>query len=192
MSHIASLGIRRIPTSDLLAEVEYVRYELASAKKQEENDENKGYLQYIQQRAKYLLDELARRADLRRQGEFPIVPTDFINRVRDNTDLQSLFDHFLGIYSRLSGQTRATYTCPAHPDKHPSGILDLKQPQHYHCFQCNAHGDCYDALMAFKGMTFMQAVEACASYLGWSMPQRKRIVPTKELPRGKEPRGFFV
>jgi DNA primase len=67
---------------------------------------------------------------------------------------------------------REYYACPAHPDKHPSGVIYVEDQQ-YHCYQCGAHGDVFDCLMAFKGMTFMQAVDAVAGYLGVELPKPK-------------------
>lgn len=200
IKHLAEYGIRHMTTSDLLSEVEYVRYEFADIKQQGDIYPNKRqgaheYTAYIIHRLKTLKAELDRRALLLRQGDFPQTPIDFIRRVRDHIDITDIFTRYLNIQIFPNNANRWKYVCPAHSDKHPSGVLYLNQPQHYHCFQCQANGDCFDALMAFKGMTFMQSVDTCAAYLGWSMPEKKRVAPSKapKSPKASsEPKGFFL
>lgn len=192
IEHIAAAGLRRMQTADLLAEVEYVRCELADMKRPSYPSKRPGaatHKAYIIQRGQYLKQELDRRLLLMKQGDTPTVPIDFIRRVRDTIDISDVFGRLLGISFYPSNANRIKYACPAHSDKHPSGVLFMTQPQHYHCFQCQANGDCFDALMAFKGMTFIQAVDTCAAFLGWSMPEKKK--PKPRVPITPPRRGFY-
>lgn len=173
VDYLAGMDLRRLRTPDLLAEVDFAVYELGDLARK--GDFDSGYAQYIEKRARVLSGELDRRAQIMRGRDTPVpsIPLDFIIMVKGLVDIEDVFNRFLGIFCRPTSPTRTVYPCPAHPDKHPSGVIYRDQGR-YHCYQCRADGDCFDALMAFKGMTFPEAVDTIAGYLGLSMPQPRR------------------
>jgi hypothetical protein len=163
VEHVASLGLRRLPTEDILSELEYARREAQTAQE--------GYLTYQRKRVAVLAAEMQRRKALRQSPSKASLNIDFAKDLKSRVAIEDVFNDILGILCRGRGN-RLTYACPAHPDKHPSGVLYTQQGR-YHCYQCQADGDCFDALMAFRGMTFMQAVDAVAGYLGVELPKPK-------------------
>ena len=162
IEHLASKGIRRLPSEDLALELDFARRERALTK-------NSEYGEYQTKRIAALLREQDRRRILKENHKPTKVTVDFIRDLKARVDIRDVFNT-LGILVRPNGAKREYYACPAHPDKHPSGVIYVEDQQ-YHCFQCGAHGDVFDALMAFKGLTFMQAVDEVAAYLGADMPK---------------------
>ncbi len=172
IEHLATMDLRRLRTPDLLAEADFAIYELADLAQKGEHES--GYAQYMKKRVRALSDEQERRSRILPGRDTPVssIPLDFIIEIKRAVDIEDIFNHFLGILCRPTGQTRSVYACPAHPDKHPSGVIYRDQGT-YHCFQCGAHGDVFDCLMAFKGMRFIEAVDAIAGYLGRTIPRLK-------------------
>lgn len=166
--YLASRDIRRTSSADLMTELEFARRELADPATKGE------YRDYQRQRTGVLTSEMKRRQRLGvPMGRNSLGP-EFIRDLKQRVDIRDIFNDLLGILVVPSGTGREKYACPAHPDRHPSGVIYVKE-QTYHCFQCGAHGDVFDALMAFRGMTFRQAVVAVAGYLGVEMPQPKTV-----------------
>lgn len=165
IEHLASMDLRRLSNDGLITELEFARRELLDPTTQGE------YRQYQAKRVQALTTEQKRRLNMGERGNQPHITPEFIRDLKDRVDLRDLFNH-IGILVIPTGGNREQYQCPAHPDWNPSGVIYVKERQ-YHCFQCQAHGDCYDALMAFKGMTFIEAVDAVAGYLGMELPKPK-------------------
>jgi len=169
---IRSLDVRRLPNDALATELEYARRELAAPTTEG------GYRDYQVKRVEVLTSEMQRRQRLGETMRKASIGTEFIRDIKQRVDIRDIFNDLLGILVVPSGTDREKYQCPAHPDWNPSGYI-FKADQHYHCFQCGAHGDAFDALMAFKGMTFLQAVDAVAGYLGVELPKAKYSVAGK-------------
>ena len=164
--YLASRDIRRMSSADLVTELEFARRELADPATKGE------YRDYQRQRTTVLSREMQRRQCLGLPLGGNSLSPEFIRDLKQRLDIRDIFNYLLGILVVPSGSRRGKYTCPAHPDRHPSGVIYVAE-QTYHCFQCGAHGDALDALMAFRGMTFRQAVGAIAGYLGVEMPRPK-------------------
>lgn len=162
VEYLASYAIRRLPTDEILVEVEF-------AKQEQSLSDNLPYKEYQAKRIKALRSEIDRRRSLQQVVKQSAITLDFIQDLKRRIDIRDIFN-WMGILVRPNGTHRETYTCPAHPDKHPSGVIYVDDQQ-YHCFQCGAHGDVFDCLMAFRGMTFMQAVDTVAGYLGIELPK---------------------
>ena len=169
--YLASMDIRRLSSADLVTELEFARRELADPATKGE------YRDYQRQRVDVLTAEERRRQRLGDTTKQSHTSGEFIRDLKTRVDIRDIFNNLLGILVVPSGTGREKYACPAHPDRHPSGVIYVKE-QTYHCFQCGAHGDVFDALMAFRGMTFRQAVGAVAGYLGVELPQ-PQTVPRK-------------
>lgn len=169
--YLASRDIRRLSSADLVTELEFARRELADPATKGE------YRDYQRKRTTVLTSEMRRRQHLGETMGRNSVSADFIRDLKQRVDIRDIFNDLLSVLVVPSGAGRGHYTCPAHPDRHPSGVIYVKE-QTYHCFQCGAHGDVFDALMAFRGMTFRQAVGAVAGYLGVELPQ-PQTVPRK-------------
>ena len=165
IEHLASMGLRRLSSEELVLELDFAKRERALS-------DNKDFCEYQTKRITALEREQARRKVLRERPKTSPYTTDFIRGLKQRVDIRDIFNFCLGILVIPNGTHREVYECPAHPDKHPSGVIYVDDQQ-YHCFQCQAHGDVFDCLMAFKGMTFVQAVDAVAGYLGVEIPKAK-------------------
>ena len=164
VAHLASLDIRSLSNDGLVTELEFAQRELA-------DPATKGqYRDYQVTRVEVLTLETQRRQRLGETVGKASISPDFIRDLKQRVDIRDIFN-WIGILVIPSGTGKEKYPCPAHPDWNPSGYIYVKD-QTYHCFQCGAHGDVFDALMAFKGLSFLQAVDAVAGYLGVVLPKR--------------------
>jgi hypothetical protein len=161
INHLASYGIRRLPDSELGIEIDF-------AKRERDLSDDAGYKAYEVQRINALSNEAERRKRLNRSAGKSPVTLDFIRDLKARVDIRDIFNH-LGILVIPSGTNRELYQCPAHPDKHPSGVV-YKDQGTYNCYQCNANGDVFDIVMAMRGVRFMEAVDFVAGYLGVELP----------------------
>jgi hypothetical protein len=165
IEHLASMDIHRLSSEELALELDFANRERALSG-------NKEYCEYQTKRIAALDREQTRRKALKERPKTSAMTTDFIQALKQRVDIRDVFNDLLGILVRPSGPHRGCYPCPAHTDRHPSGVIYVDDQQ-YHCFSCMAHGDVFDCLMAFKGLTFLQAVDAVAGYLGVEMPKAK-------------------
>lgn len=162
VDYIASYGIRRLPTEELQTELDFARRE-------RDLSDNPDYELYQVKRIRALSDEIKRRTALKEVLKKSKITTDWIRDLKAKVDIRDIFNH-LGILVIPNGTHRQKYECPAHPDRHPSGVVYVDDQQ-YHCFQCQAHGDVFDIVMAYRGMTFLQSVDFVVGYLGIEVPQ---------------------
>ena len=167
---LAQMPVRMTRTADLLAELEYTSYELGELA--QKGDPDSDYARYLKGRALVLSAEAERRATIKPDIGKASIPYEFISELKQSVDIEDTFNRILGIFARPVSDTRSVYACPSHPDKHPSGMI-YRDEGRYHCFQCHASGDAYDALMAFRGMTFVQAVKTIAQWCHREIPRPK-------------------
>lgn len=172
VDYLVSMDIRRLSNEELATELEYARRELADPVTKGE------YREYQTKRVEVLTSEIQRRQRLGESAGKASISPDFIRDLKAMADIETIFDKYLGIFCRPTTRTRSVYACPAHPDKHPSGVIYVDD-QTYHCFQCGAHGDVFDCLMAFKRLSFLEAVDVVAGYLGIELPKPKRMAAGK-------------
>lgn len=162
---IKSAPIRRLPTEELLLEIDY-------AKRERDLADDPDFRDYQAKRVKALIAETKRRERLKEVPKDTGLTEGFIRDIKSRVDIRDILNH-LGILVIPSGTGRERYECPAHPDKHPSGVVYV-QEQQAHCFQCGFHGDVFDCVMAFRGLTLVQAVDFVCGYLGVELPKPKR------------------
>lgn len=96
------------------------------------------------------------------------IPQSFINEVLARTDLVNLIGNRLQLSKKGNNHWAC---CPFHNEKSPSFSVSQNK-QMYHCFGCKASGNALGFLMAFDGMQFLEALEALASPLGMTLPER--------------------
>ena len=171
--------LRYIRLPDLIAEIEYIDYAIAEALK--EGDAER--LRYLEYRGKMAQDEFERRKAL--QEYLPrlrasanhnkaSLPLAFIKRVKETVDITKLFLDILNVpLIAVGAYGRYSYLCPIHHDTHPSGKI-YGEMQRWWCFGCVQGGDCFDALMAFRGMDFADAVRELARWQGIELPRKKK------------------
>ncbi|KUJ72834.1 DNA primase [Thiomicrospira sp. WB1] len=108
------------------------------------------------------------------------IPRAFIDDLLNRTDLVQLINARVPL--KKAG-TNYKACCPFHDEKTPSfNVNGVKQ--FYHCFGCGASGDAIRFLQDYDGLTFVEAVEALASFNGMEVP-REKISPAMQAQQQK-------
>jgi len=109
-----------------------------------------------------IIAELERRKrlqyDLKTNPDNEIVQT-----LKERIPIADVVEWFTEVY--YSNRDRLKFRCPLHSDSHPSGIIYAKEGR-WHCFQCNEHGDIFDAVSKFGRTDFPHAVARLARHIG--------------------------
>lgn len=85
-----------------------------------------------------------------------------IRQVKDATDIVQVIGERLAL-NRSGSSYRAL--CPFHSEKSPSFFVN-EQFQSFRCFGCGEHGDVFNFLEKYEGMTFGEALKALADRAG--------------------------
>ena len=109
-------------------------------------------------------------------------PAELIAAIRERTDLWELVG-IDGLKLHAAGRDYTRGHCPFHHDSDPSFAV---WHDHYHCFGCLEHGDCFDWLRAMRGLSFKQALEELAQATGVPVvrPRPAGQLRTRMVPRG--------
>ncbi len=66
--------------------------------------------------------------------------------------------------------------CPFHADRTPSfSVITHKGPGFYHCFACGAGGNCFDFMMNYHRMEFLEALKFLAARINFELTPRTPI-----------------
>ncbi|MDY6084748.1 MAG: DNA primase [Dialister sp.] len=99
----------------------------------------------------------------------PSFPNDFIQRVKDSTNIVDL----IGSYVSLKKKGKKYWACcPFHNEKTPSFSVD-GEDGYFYCFGCHAGGDAISFLEKIDGLSFSEAVERLAEAAHIDIPERK-------------------
>lgn len=96
-------------------------------------------------------------------------PQDFIDRVRENTNIVSLIGEYVSL---KRGGNNWMGLCPFHHEKSPSFSVS-EDKQLYHCFGCKKSGNAYTFVQDHMGLTFPEAVEQLANRAGMPIPEQQ-------------------
>jgi hypothetical protein len=88
----------------------------------------------------------------------------FVADVRGRVRLPALIDRRTRL-ARMGRQWKGC--CPFHAEKTPSFVV---YDDHFHCFGCGAHGDCFAFVMQSEGISFVDAVRQLAAEAGLQPP----------------------
>lgn len=90
------------------------------------------------------------------------IPASFIEQVKNRSRVSDVISKRL----RVERKGREFISlCPFHNDSKPSLTIN-DEKGFYHCFACGAHGNVFDFLVNYEGLSFVEAVERLASQLG--------------------------
>ncbi|MEM1212998.1 MAG: DNA primase [Planctomycetota bacterium] len=101
------------------------------------------------------------------------------DRVREATDLVRLVGEHVSL--KPKGREFACL-CPFHDDKNPSMYVSPAK-QIFKCFVCGAGGTCYDFVMKYHKMDFVEALKYLADKAGIELSGRKRDASEGPSPR---------
>ncbi len=95
------------------------------------------------------------------------IPDEFIQELLIRVDLVDLIDSYVPL--RKTG-AHFMARCPFHTEKTPSFSVS-RDKQLYHCFGCGVGGNAISFLMAFSHLSFVEAIEDLATFVGLPIPQ---------------------
>ncbi|MFQ5792174.1 MAG: DNA primase, partial [Acidobacteriota bacterium] len=98
------------------------------------------------------------------------IPADFIEQVRQSTDIVGVVSKYVPL-KRAGASFKAL--CPFHKEKTPSFNVSPDR-QIFHCFGCGQGGDAFKFLMLYEKMSFTEAVSHLADSAGLAMPTTGR------------------
>jgi len=97
-----------------------------------------------------------------------MLPSDFIEKVKENTDIVQLIGEHVTLKS--SGRNM-NGLCPFHNEKTPSFMVNPER-QIFKCFGCGEGGNAIHFVMKFQKMEFIPAVEYLAERAGLEVPRQ--------------------
>lgn len=96
-----------------------------------------------------------------------------IQRVKEASDIVTIIGQHVSLQA-AGGQYRGL--CPFHSERSPSFFVSPVM-QRYKCFGCGEHGDVYDFLEKYEGLTLRESLELLAEQAGIEL---QAFTPTKE------------
>ncbi|MGH8476014.1 MAG: DNA primase [Methylococcales bacterium] len=96
-----------------------------------------------------------------------IIPQTFIDDLMARVDIVDLIDSKVPL--KRSGRSYVA-RCPFHQEKTPSFHVD-RDKQLYHCFGCGAGGTSIGFVMDYHHLSFVEAVEDLAKFVGIEVPR---------------------
>ncbi len=94
---------------------------------------------------------------------------DFIDRLRDSNDIESVIAGYVDL--RRRGKT-LTGLCPFHNEKTPSFTV-YPETSSYYCFGCGAGGDVVTFVRSIENLDYIEAIKFLADRAGLKMPDDK-------------------
>ncbi len=104
---------------------------------------------------------------------------DFIDRLRDSNDIESVIAGYIDL--RRRGKT-LTGLCPFHNEKTPSFTV-YPETSSYYCFGCGAGGDVINFVRNIENLDYIEAVKFLADRAGIKMPDDKYDDTASDLRR---------
>lgn len=115
---------------------------------------------------------------------------DFIERVAEANNILDLVSQYTQLKPAAGGYMgRCPF--PDHPEKTPSfSVSESKQV--FNCFGCHKHGNIYQFLMLYNGLSFPESVEYLANRAGISMPESEDPQQQKEQDEKSKKKKDFI
>ncbi len=104
---------------------------------------------------------------------------DFIDRLRDGNDVESVIGSYVDL--RRRGRT-LTGLCPFHNEKTPSFTV-YPETSSYYCFGCGAGGDVINFVRNIENLDYVEAIKFLADRAGIKMPDDNFDDTTSNLRR---------
>ena len=172
--------LRRVPSADLRAELEYLQREVAEVKADPDYSADLAALH--RHRLAVIDGELERRRLLeayggpRGQGSGRI-SVEIVAEIKERVDLAALIVEDLGepAWYRL-GKVR--FSCRLHGDgvdREPS-LQVYEEDGHWWCYGCGDGGDCFDWLLKARNMQWREATAYLLKRLGIELEEKPKVL----------------
>ncbi|UJP04612.1 MAG: DNA primase [Nitrosomonas sp.] len=96
-----------------------------------------------------------------------MIPQQFIDDLLNRIDIVDTIDRHVPLKKAGANYVAC---CPFHNEKTPSFTVSPTK-QFYHCFGCGAHGNSINFLIEYSGLSFVEAVQDLASFIGMPIPE---------------------
>lgn len=110
-----------------------------------------------------------------------------LKELKDKIVISDIIGHFIKL--KKSGST-LTALCPFHNEKSPSFTIH-SQKNSFKCFGCGKSGSAIDFVMEHQNLSFIEAVEAIASIIGFSLEQESKIIVKPKVRLEKLSKDFL-
>lgn len=198
-SIVRQINYRGVPTPDIVCEMLDIRDKLdilgidpveatgsappPGCTEEEWAEGHRKFWTYLNTR---LLEEIERRRNI--ADKFPSYNADreIIQTIKERIPVEDVLSWYTEVFyhGRGSRKEQLQFRCPLHKDEHPSGIAYLKESR-WHCYQCQAHGDIFDAVCLCERVDMHTAIKKLGAYLGIEIrPLREKPPPAKLPVRG--------
>lgn len=158
-----------------------------------ENEWASGWRHYWGKLIAALTGELDRRRFI--ADKYPVYNADqeVIRTIKERVNVEDVLSWYTEVFYHGMGSRKEQlkFRCPFHPDEHPSGVIYLKE-RRWHCYQCQAHGDIFDAVCLCERTDLHHAVKKLGAYIGVEIrPLREKLPPVrKPEPPGRGMKGL--
>ncbi len=105
------------------------------------------------------------------------IPKTFINELQDRVEIAAVVGSRVAL---KKGGKDLQGLCPFHDEKTPSFTVSPAKNMYY-CFGCGAGGDAIKFLEEFEGLSFTEAVESLAAFVGMEVPRAQSKAPGRDL-----------
>jgi len=103
------------------------------------------------------------------------IPQDFIDDLVARADIVEVIGRRVQL-KKAGREFKAC--CPFHDEKTPSFTVSPSKG-FYHCFGCGVHGTAVGFLMEYDHMSFVEAIESLASFMGLEVPRDESERPAR-------------
>ena len=168
--------VRRVPDLELSAEQEYASRMLIALTGSSDYTEDmvpaEQWAALFAGRVGFISAELDRRRRLGvyKRSEMSSIPITFIEGVKHDIRLEEFIVERHPDTRLKSCGASFMGRCPWHADDTPSLHVWQRPDAHWYCFSCQEGGDVYSWLLKRDALSFREAVEQAARYLGRAIP----------------------
>lgn len=118
-----------------------------------------------------------------------------ISAIKERVPVEDVISWYTEVFYHGTGSRKEQlqFRCPLHQDRHPSGVIYLKE-RRWHCYQCQQHGDVFDAVCQFERVDLPRAIKKLGAYIGVEIrPLREKLPPVrKPEPPGRGMKGLSL
>jgi len=179
-TNLIQFSLRRIPSNELLAELEHARFETAGLK--QSSEEATDYYVFLGKTIETITAELNRRRELAEYGA-PLVPNrppvspELIKHIKERVSLAELIGRDIPVRKISATSWRFYGRCPVHGDgndKSPSLVV-YEDEGYWWCYGCLSGGDHISWLQAFRHEGFREALQTLCDMAGIPLPDSNEI-----------------